>query len=608
MTWIRRYKTRVKMPLAQKKQRYVRTYLAMGLMLVFGSAIIVQLLSKQVFEAGTLHKKALSSRQQSGTLFSRGRIVDRNGIILAQDSILYDLYAHPVYYWDVKPQTIAETIAPFLKKPVDLLATTLSKDLPTIRVARNLPKPVVDGILKARITQPLIDPKTRERLFDEDGHLLTKRIAVPGMDFSKKTVRKYPQGDLAAHVLGYLNDEAGISAGVEYSASATLKKRPLDMAQPTLDGRGRLIGAEEFRPESIVNIAQSDDVRLTIDSKLQYIAEEALKAGVERSKAEKGTVVMMNPRSGEILAFALFPKYNPEYFFKSDATQLKNYALSDVYPPGSTFKILTVACGLDTGAIQEDTKLQDTGRMKVGGWTIENYDYHQRPNPGMITLTYLLQHSSNIGSAKIALLMDKQQYWDRLNRFGIGRKTGIDLPGESAGILLPPNQWDISTKASMGYGYGIASTPIQLAAAVSAIANDGVWVQPHVIQDGKPLKRRRVLSTEAARTTTKLLAQSIASAKTSTVRLEGIALAGKTGTSKKPLEDGRGYSNKRYTSFVGYFPANAPEVLVMVVIDSPSMGESWGSTVAGPIFKEIGEKTARYLGIKSVTIASKPSS
>lgn len=606
MPWMKRYQNRLKQPIKQKKQRRIRSYVVLAGLILFSGAIGWYLFEHQVLNARSLKAKATSTRQQSASLYSRGRILDRNNVILAQDSIHYDLYAHPQYYWGISPQQIAKAISPAIELPEARLSEMLAKPFSTIRLAKSLPKSTVNEILNTTITKHLQDQKTKKPLFKENGEALTKQIPVPGLDFVKKNVRKYPQGNLAAHVLGYLNDEAGISSGVEHMASAILKKEPLSVNRPTLDGRGHVIGAEQFNPESIVKIQQSEDVQLTIDAKLQYIAEEALEKGVQRAKAEKGSVVMMNPKTGEILAFALYPGYNPEQFLKADAKILKNFALSDVYPPGSTFKILTVACGLDTGVINKNSKILDTGRMKVGGWTIENYDYYRHPNPGNIDLTYLLQHSSNIASAKIAMKMNKPDYWDRMNRFGIGQKTNIDLPGESAGILQPYQKWDISTHASMGYGYGIASTPIQIAAAVSAIANKGVWVQPHVMKETTPIKRRRVISPLAAKETTDALKKSIAAPKTSTVRLEsGIPLAGKTGTSKKPMENGRGYTNKRYTSFVGYFPADNPEVLVMVVIDSPSMAESWGSTVAGPIFKEIGDKTVRYLGLKPATIASK---
>jgi cell division protein FtsI (penicillin-binding protein 3) len=245
--------------------------------------------------------------------------------------------------------------------------------------------------------------------------------------------------------------------------------------------------------------------------------------------------------------------------------------------------------------------------MKIGGWTIQNYDYGKHGAPGMIDLIYLLIHSSNIASAKISLMMPIQAHYDILKRVGIGSKTGIDLPGESAGIILPPKDWDVSTHASIGYGYGMAATPVQMASAVAAIANGGIWNSPHVMK-GSPVTHRRIFSEKTCATMRELLTRSIKEAKTSTVRLEGVDVAGKTGTSRKPNPNGRGYSPNIFTSFVGFFPAENPKVLMMVVVDSPHMAEAWGSTVAGPIFKNIADETVSYLGLNAAKIAHRGAS
>ncbi|MGE0201052.1 MAG: peptidoglycan D,D-transpeptidase FtsI family protein [Candidatus Melainabacteria bacterium] len=587
----------------RKKLYTGRFYLVFFLLLLVALGIIGKLLYIQVWDAEHLKKMARESRTQSLSLFNRGRILDRNGITLAQDTFVYDVYAHPRYFFGMPRQNIARTLAPVLGKPVAEVSRKLAEPFTTIALAKNVKKDLVDRIQSARIVVPAKDQKTGEPLRDDDGRVIYKKVKVPGLDFSKKPVRNYPQGGLAAHVLGYINDEARISYGVEYSARHALKQVSLDR-NLLLTGRGDYIHFDQESPESLVSIPQAKNVTLTLDSKLQYIAERELAEGLKRTQAKRGTVLMMDPRNGEILAFASLPAYLPDQFYKASAEELKNWAMTDVYPPGSTFKILTVACGLESGVIREDSKIQDTGRMKIGGWTITNYDYNKRGAPGMIDLVYLLMHSSNIGSAKISMMIPQKTHARLLRAFGIGHKTGIDLPGESAGIFDDRSSWGASTHASLGYGYGLASTPLQMAAAVAAIANGGVWNTPHVLRTEKHLVHRRVLSPETAATTTRLLAESINNNKTASVRLEGINVAGKTGTSRKPSASGRGYSNELYTSFIGYFPAERPEVLVAVVIDSPHMAESWGSTVAGPIFRAIATETVSYLGLKPVTIAS----
>jgi cell division protein FtsI (penicillin-binding protein 3) len=574
-----------------------------AVLVLLGVLILGKLLFIQLIDADNLKRRAQLSRNQALTLYSRGRILDRNGMILAQDTILYDLFVHPAYFFKASREDIARALAPAIKMDEKKLLAKLRQPYSTISIQKNLTKEQVELIAKARMQVIAVDPKTRKLILDDNGRPLVKNVPIPGLDFSRKTVRRYPQGNLAAHVLGYANDEANISSGVEAVAANVLKKKPTELSHTILDGRGNLVDLEKVDPRHIVTLPKAQDARLTIDARLQYVAERELANGLDRSHAARGAVIMMDPRTGELLAFAVQPTYQPQQFFKASFEELKNWAITDVYPPGSTFKILTVASGLETGVIHKNSIIQDSGKMKIGGWTIQNYDYGKHGAPGNIDLVYLLMHSSNIASAKISMMMPVQKHFDILRQLGIGSKTGIDLPGESAGIILPPNQWDESTHASIGYGYGTAATPMQIASAVASIANNGIWSTPHVIQ-GTPVVHKRIFSEKTCATMTELLTRSIKEAKTSTVRLEGIDVAGKTGTSRKPNPNGRGYSPNVFTSFVGYFPAQSPKVLIMVVVDSPQMAESWGSTVAGPIFKAIAEETVSHMGLRPVKITN----
>lgn len=562
-------------------------------------AIVAKLFYIQIIDAENLRKKAQTARNQALTLYNRGRILDRNGAVLAQDTILYDLFVHPTYFYGVPREEIAAALAPALGQEEGSLLRKLAEPYSTIGVQKNLTRPMVEQVAQRRITRTAIDPKTKKLILNSEGRPVMRQVPIPGLDFSRKNVRNYPQGNLAAHILGYVNDEAGVSSGVEASAAGILKKKPVDLSQVVLDGRGNLVAPEGVDPKHIVTLPKAQDVTLTLDTRLQYIAERELAIGLAKSRAQRGTVIMMDPRTGEILAFAVLPTYHPTDFYKAPPEALKNWVLTDVYPPGSTFKILTVAAGLETGVINRNSRILDTGRMKIGGWTIQNYDYARHGAPGSIDLVYLLMHSSNIASAKISMLIPIDKHYDILKRIGIGARTGIDLPGESAGILLPKAAWtDISTHASIGYGYGTAATPIQIASAVAAIANGGVWHTPHVIR-GTSVRERRIFSDKTCAVMRDLLTRSIQEAKTSTVRLESVAVAGKTGTSRKPNANGHGYSPNVFTSFVGFFPAKSPKILMMVVVDSPQMAESWGSTVAGPIFRNIAEETVSYLGLNT---------
>ncbi len=571
------------------------------LLVLAALTVLAKLFYIQLIDAGALRKKAQQSRNQALSLYNRGRILDRNGVILAQDTVLYDLFIHPAYFYGIPRDTIAAALAPALNRPELDIIHKLREPYGTIGVQKNLTHADMLRIAAIRIPRIARDPKTHKLILNEAGHPVTRPVPLPGLDFVRKNVRNYPQGSLAAHVLGYVNDEAGVSSGVEASAAQILKKRPLDLNGTVLDGHGNLVALDVLDPRQLVTLPKAADVGLTLDARLQYVAERELAIGLAKSHAQRGTVIMLDPRTGELLAFAVQPGYQPDEFYKTPPEDLKNWAVTDVYPPGSTFKILTVAAGLETGVINKNTRILDTGKMKIGGWTIQNYDYNKHGAPGMIDLVYLLMHSSNIASAKISLMIPIPAHHDVLQRIGIGSKTGVDLPGESKGILLPQSAWDESTHASIGYGYGMAATPLQIASAVAAIANGGVWNSLHIIR-GTAVTHRRLFSEKTCTDMRDLLTKSIQDAASSTVRLETVAVAGKTGTSRKPNPNGHGYSPNVFTSFVGFFPAQAPRVLVMVVVDSPHMAEAWGSTVAGPIFHNIAEETVSYLGLNPAKI------
>ena len=301
---------------------------------------------------------------------------------------------------------------------------------------------------------------------------------------------------------------------------------------------------------------------------------------------------------------AVLPTYQPDEYYRASYEELKNWPLTDVYPPGSTLKILTVACALQTGVIKPNSHILDTGQMKLNGWTIRNYDAARTPYPGWISLRYLFEHSSNVASAKLALKMPTDKYMSILEALGFGKVSGIDLPGEAAGLFKPAAMGDKAKKASLGYGYGLNATPIQVAAAIAAVANGGNWHQPHIIQNRQStIKSRQVFKPDVAAATTRILADSIEKGRKVAARIPGLHVAGKTGTSRKPDPKG-GYTSDVYTSFVGYFPAEAPKVLILVVVDSPRTGQDWGGTIAAPIFREIALETADYLHLYQKTTRS----
>lgn len=544
----------------------------------FAGIIILQLINLQVIQAGKLQEKARQTRQPARVFSFRGEIVDRNDVRLAEDTSCYDIYSHPQYYdKDVSPEQMADKLSPLLRKPKSFLFEKLNNtQVSTITLAKNVD---VDTVAKI------------------------KKLKIRGLDLVRKNERVYPQGNLASHILGYVNFDANVYAGVEKTGLDELAKIP-KVNPVEYNGRGEVIYDFNTDPAVTTSPLTGKKVVLTIDSTIQHIAETELSKMVAKTKAERGTVIVMNPRNGEILGFAVLPTYDPNQYRKAKQSVIKNWVLSDVYPPGSTFKIITVASALQTGSISPYESISDTGKMKIGPWTITNYDYGKRGAPGPINLENLFIHSSNVGSARVALKIPVQQHYNMLKAFGIGKATGIDLPGESDGIVPETETWDKVRQATIGFGYSIASTPMQVASAVAAIANHGVWVTPHVIkyskeESEKRIKTRQVLSPQVSSELTDILARSIQHSDANTGKIPNFTVAGKTGTSRKPNPKGGGYlTGQVFTSFVGYFPSKDPKVLIMVVVDNPKGAEVWGSTVAGPVFNSIAVEVARILNLQ----------
>lgn len=567
-----------------RSKKYDRwSIIIQGLLFFFALIIAAKLFWVQIIQGAGLKEKAIENRQSERDFSYRGEIVDRNGIKLAGDATLYDIYAHPQYY-NKKPDLdlMASILAPALNKSKTELKEKLNHyNESTISIAKNISMEVVEKIIRPKIS----------------------KNEIRGLDFVKKNIRVYPQGNLASHILGYINSDANLSAGVEKTGQSNLATTP-SMKPIEYDGRGNVIYDFKTNPKIVTAIPKGSILNLTIDSAIQHTAETELKKMIIKTRADKGAVIILLPKSGEVLGFAVYPSYNPNKYNKFNASVVKNWALSDVSPPGSTFKILTIASALETGAITKNETVLDTGKIKIQGWTIQNYDYAKHPYPGVINLKNLFVHSSNVGSLKISLKIPPAQHYNMLKLFGIGQKTGIDLPGESAGIFPASDTWSESMHASIGYGYNIATTPIQIASAVAAMANNGVWITPHLIkcQDqiecSKKIKTRRVLSEKTVHDLTKILAESIEASEATSGKIPKYRVAGKTGTARKPNANGRGYSNGIYTSFVGFFPVKNPQVLIMAVVDSPKTGNSWGSTVAGPVFNAVAIEVGRVLHLE----------
>ena len=547
----------------------------MWLQIVFAALIIIfvlYLFANQVLDIRHFRTKAKNQRK-AYSFVMRGNIYDRNGIKLATDNVYYDIFARKADFVHT-PEELAKLLAPILKISQVNLTEKLKQDIPLISIKKN------------------VDRKTRDAI---------ARLNLREIPMDKKSIRTYPQGSLAAHVLGYYNFDADVASGVEYTAKDKLESVSKG-ANLEITPKGKVIYNISTDPIAATKPIKGKDITLTIDAAVQHVCEKALMKAIQKFKAFRGAVIVMNPRNGEILAYAVYPYFDPNKFKTATSFQTKNWTLTDVFPPGSTFKTITIASAMELGKIDKKSKINDTGKIKVGWWTIKNYDYNRNPNPGLIDMVYLFEHSSNVGSVLVAQMMNKYEFHSMLKKFGFGEKTGIDLPGESVGILKSATRWDSSDHASMGYGYGSSVTAIQMVSAVSAIANDGVRVTPHVIkyspeEEAIKVKRTQVMTPEHARAVTELLTESINRSK-SPIKSANYNIAAKTGTSIKPKENGAGYTNKLYTSIVGYLPATDPQVLIYVIVDSAQGAEIWGNTVAAPIFKEISTQVTHILNLQ----------
>ena len=533
---------------------------------------IIYLFANQVLDIRHFRTKAKNQRR-AYSFVMRGNIYDRNGIKLATDTVYYDIFARKADFVHT-PEELAKLLAPILKISQVNLTEKLKQDTPLISLKKN------------------VDRKTRDMI---------AKLNLREIPMDKKSIRTYPQGTLAAHVLGYYNFDADVASGVEYTAKDKLESVSKG-ADLEITPKGKVIYNISTDPVAATKPVKGKDITLTIDAAVQHVCEKALMKAIQKFKAFRGAVIVMNPRNGEILAYAVYPYFDPNNFKSATSFQTKNWTLTDVFPPGSTFKAITVAAAMELGKINKNTKINDTGKIKVGWWTIKNYDYNRHPKPGLIDLVYLFEHSSNVGSVLVAQMMSKFEFHGMLKKFGFGDKTGIDLPGESIGILKPAIKWDSSDHASMGYGYGSSVTAIQMVSAVSAIANDGIRVTPHVIkyspeEEAIKVKKVQVMTPEHARAVTELLTASVNRGK-SLIKSENYNIAAKTGTSIKPKENGAGYTNKLYTSIVGYLPASNPQVLIYVIVDSAQGAEIWGNTVAAPIFKEISTQVTHILNLQ----------
>jgi cell division protein FtsI (penicillin-binding protein 3) len=428
-----------------------------------------------------------------------------------------------------------------------------------------------------------------------------RRLELPGVGFVREQKRLYPKRELAANITGFVGmDNQGL-AGVEHYYQSTLKGTTVRRIIEK-DARGRNIGAIR---QTRNTQTRSKDVVLTLDEVIQFIAEHHLKDQIEKYQAKSGTAIVMEPYTGEILALANMPQFNPNKFLAYPPQKWANPAISSSFEPGSIFKPIAAAGALDSGAVDlNDLFFCENGKIRIGRTSIGEASNHRF---GWLSLKSIIAKSSNIGAIKIAQQLGKEKYYSYIRKFGFGEKTGVDLPGESSGQLKNVSRWSELSLASISFGHEIAVTPIQMVSALSAIANGGNLMLPRitkavlkngkVVETFKPKRVRRVISEKTSRQMIEVLKNTVKNGTGKPAALTGFEAAGKTGTAQKYNNATGAYSKKDFlSSFIGFVPADAPKIVVLVMIDSPRKAH-WGGEVAGPVFRKISKEVLRYLNV-----------
>ncbi|RNC28800.1 MAG: Stage V sporulation protein D [Candidatus Dichloromethanomonas elyunquensis] len=560
--------------------------------------IISKLMYLQIIDASELSARAATLKDNSQTMVSqRGMIADAQGNILAKSVTAKDIYADPKSLKKAlqksepnitddkitqKTQEIAQKLAEILgKDPKDILELIL-KDLSWVSLARQ------------------VDLAKAKQIDD---------LKIPGIGFTDTYKRVYPTGAMASSIMGIVNNAGDGVEGIEYAYNAELKGEKVLKPQNTSQNTG------QTTPES-TDIQSGYNLTLTLDSTIQHIVEQELDKIMTESTPQRAVILAMDPMTGKILGMASRPAFDPNDYRATDARDRKNLAISMIYEPGSTFKVITGAAALEENVVNADTLFSDPGYLNVGSRKITNWDSDQKAH-GNISFADGLELSSNVVLAQVGKALGKDSFYTYLKSFGFGSKTKVDIAGEEQGLLVEKNMVKDIELATMSFGQANLVTPIQLLTAISAVANGGTLLQPYIVDkitnnknellvQNQPRVVREVISKTTSNSLTNILVDVVDKGTGSRAKIPGIKVAGKTGTAQKiDLNTGR-YSDTDYiVSFVGYAPADNPCIAVLVVEDTPHGQVIQGGTLAGPHVKTVIENALQYYGIP--VAASTPS-
>ena len=538
------------------RSKFVVAALAVAFLGLAGRAAYVQVFGNDFFQRQGEVRYARTLELPA----NRGKIFDRNGLLLASSVVAQSIWAIPEDVDKADPKL--RELAKLLEMPLAELRKRLSNEDKTfVWIKRQVDEPVARKIAE---------------------------LGIKGVYQRREYKRQYPEGEAAAHVVGFTNVEDRGQEGVELAFNQQLAGKN-GSRRVIKDRLGRVV--EDVR--DVVPPVDGPDLQLSIDAKVQYFAYQKLREAVQTHKAKAGSAVVLDVQTGEVLALANYPSYDPNRRQNLSGEQLRNRALTDSFEPGSTMKPFIAALALEKGLVRPTTVIQTApGRITIGGSSIS--DSH--PN-GALTVEEVIQKSSNVGTVKMAMQMHPREMWEIFAQAGFGQKPQLPFPGAVGGRLRPYKTWRPIEQATMSYGYGLSTSLFQLAQAYTIFARDGEYIPVTMFKAEGPAAGIQVFSPEHARAVRKMLGMAAAPGGTATrAQTVGYSVGGKTGTARK--QEGKGYADKKYRAwFVGLAPIDKPRIVVAVMVDEPNNGKFYGGDVAAPVFSEVVQQTLRTLGV-----------
>ncbi len=537
------------------RSRFVVLLVGLAFLVLLGRAVHLQIIATDFYQAQGekrfVHKQPLPA--------SRGRILDRNGLVLATSVAL------PSVQVDIK--TFSKDVAQrkALAKKLDMSLAELNDR--------------VDGLSSGAVVL--------RRHVEEAAWQDIKAMGLKGVQEVREYKRRYPEGEAAAHVVGFTNIDGKGQEGIELGFQTQLLGQA-GQRQVVRDRLGRVV--EDIGDQA--NPVHGQDITLAIDSKVQFFAYQRVRDAVFEHKAKAGSVVVLDVQTGEVLALANYPSYDPANRKNLSGAQLRNRALTDIFEPGSTMKPFVAALALETGRVTPETPINTApGRITITGSTINDAHPH-----GVLTVAEVIQKSSNVGTVKLALAMPARELWEMYTAIGLGQKPRIDFPGAVTGRLRPYKTWRPIEHATMSYGYGLSASLFQLARAYTVFARDGELIPVTIQRTDTPTGGQRVMSAKTAQQVRQMLLMATSAGGTGTkAQAIGYSVGGKSGTARK--QEGKGYGNKYRSWFVGLAPVGNPRIVVAVMVDEPGKGVYYGGEVAAPVFSQVVQQTLRMMNV-----------